>query len=216
MKSSTRFGFILMAILVLVIFALPTFAQMGMQGAPQHPGPKGPPSPHSDGPFSTESIKERLGLTDEQVEKFSKIRSDYLKESIKKQAEIKVAGVELLELLDQKKMDQAQIEKKLRQIETLKTDLALFRIKMLFKTKDFLNDDQFAKLKSMTMRMIRHGMMEGRMGRMESGMMGQGMGRGMGGSGMMGPGMTGQGGMGQGMMGRHGMDSMGDDYDGDD
>jgi Spy/CpxP family protein refolding chaperone len=216
--KSIRFGFVFMAIFVFAAFTLPiAFAQMG-------PGPGG--SPHS-GPkrgssfaheaFSVESFKEKLDLTDEQVEKFSKIRSDYLKESIKKRAEIKVAGVELFELFDQKKIDQAQIEKKLRQIEALKTDIALFRIKMLFKTQAFLNEDQFEKLKTMTKRMIGHRMMKGKRGMMGSGM-GQGRMHDMG-QGMMGPGM-GQGrmhDMGQGMMGpgRMDADEMESPYDDD-
>ena len=166
------------------------FAQMGMMGAPKHPpGPRGPSSSHPDEPFSLESYKDRLGLTDEQVEKFAKVRADYRKETIKKQAEIEVAAIELSELLDQKKVDLGQVEKKLRQVESLKTDLALYRIKTLLKTKEFLNEDQFEKLKSQSLRMMQHKMMPGRMG-----------------SKMMGSGMTGQG-----MMGHHEMDSSEDE-----
>jgi len=151
----------------------------GQMGTPKHPsGQKGPPSLHPTEPFSLESYKERLGLTDEQMEKFAKVRSDYRKEVIKKRAEIQVASVELSELLDQKKVDLGQVEKKLRQVESLKADLTLYRIKTLFKTKEFLSEDQFEKLKAFSLRMMQHGMMmPGRMapGMMDPGMMGRGM-----------------------------------------
>lgn len=194
MKSPRRIHLVLTVLIVLILAASPmAFGQMGMMGGPQRPGPKGPPSQHPAEPFSLESYKERLGLTEEQAEKFAKVRSDYRKEVIKKRAEIQVAAVELSELLDQKKVDLNQVEKKLRQVEGLKTDLTLYRIKTLFKTKEFLSEDQFEKLKSFSFRMMRHGMMPGRMGR---GMMGPDM---------MGRGMMGQGMMGQGMMGDSGM-----------
>jgi len=192
MRSPRKIQVVLTALVVLILTAGPmALAQMGMMGAPQHPtGRKASPPRHSVNPFSVESYKERLGLNPEQAEKFAKVRSDYLKEVIKKRAEIQVAGVELSELLDQKKADLGQVEKKLRQLEDLKTDLTLSRIKTLFKTKDFLNEEQFEKLKTFSFRMMQHGaMMPGRMGRgmMGSGMMGSGM---MGGdttdSGMMG------------------------------
>ncbi len=185
MKSPRRIHLILAVLTILILAANPrAFGQMDMMGAPQHPGPKAPPSQHPAEPFSLESYKERLGLTDEQVEKFAKVRSDYRKEVIKKRAEIQVAGVELSELLDQKKVDLGQVEKKLHQLESLKADLTLYRIKTLFKTKEFLSEDQFEKLKNFSLRMMQHRMMPGRMG---PGMMGQGMmGPGMRDSGMMG------------------------------
>jgi Spy/CpxP family protein refolding chaperone len=185
MKSSTRFELIFIAILVLAIASLPTaFAQMGPSGL-QHPGSKGPSSQNSGEASSMESYKDRLGLTDEQAEKFAKVRSDYRKETIKKQADLQVAGVELSELMNEKKVDLGQVEKKLRQIESLKTDLAMYRIKTLFKTKEFLNDAQFEKLKTQSLRMMQHGMMGGRM----EGEMSPGMGQGMRGYGKEGRGM---------------------------
>lgn len=178
----------------LVVLALATspmvLAQMGMMEGPHKPsGQKEPSSRYSAEPFSLESFKDRLGLTDEQAGKFEKIWSEYRKETIRKQADIQVAGIELSELLDQKKVDLGQVEKKLRQLEDHKTDLILYRIKTLFRTKEFLSEDQFEKLKSMALRMVRHRMTGTR------------------GHDMMSPGMMGQGMMGEGMMGHHEMDS---------
>ena len=184
--KSLRSATIALAVLVVLVFAASPagFAQMGMMGGPHSPSAQERPSPrYSAEPFSLESFKERLGLTDEQAGKFEKLWSDYRKETIRKGADIQVDGIELSELLDQKKVDLAQVEKKLRQLESVKTELALYRIKTLFKTKEFLSEDQFEKLKSQSLRMMQHEMnMAGREGskmmcshKMCSGMMGQGM-----------------------------------------
>jgi Spy/CpxP family protein refolding chaperone len=182
MKSSRSVQVAFSVLIVLILSASPiVFAQMGMMGGPRKPsGQQGPRSQFHE-PFSLESFKDRLGLTDDQAEKFAKLWSDYRKETIKKRADIQVAGIDLTELLDQKKVDMGKIEKKLREIEDLKTELALHRIKTLFKAKEFLSEDQFEKLKGFSLRMMRHGMMMGQMGH---GMMGPGM---MGGSSEMTP-----------------------------
>lgn len=174
MKSPNRFEFILMAIIVLVAVTSPmAFGQMGMMGGPHKPSGQKEPSPgYSAKPPSLENFKERLGLTDEQAVKFTKLWSDYRKETIKKEADIQVAGIDLSELMEQKKVDLGQLEKKLRQLEDMKTELMLYRVRTLFKAKEFLNEDQFEKLKTFGLRMMHHKMMMGQMGH---GMMGRGM-----------------------------------------
>jgi hypothetical protein len=179
MKSPSRFEFILMAIIVVVLVTSPmAFGQMGMMGGPHKPAGQMESSPgYSAKPPSPENFKERLGLTDEQAVKFAKLWSDYRKETIKKQADIQVAGIDLSELMEQKKVDMGQLEKKLRQLEDMKTDLMLYRVRTLFKAKEFLNEDQFEKLKSFGLRMMHHKMMMGQMGHgmMDRGMMKPGM-----------------------------------------
>ena len=179
MKSPNRFEFILMAIIVLVAVTSPmAFGQMGMMGGPHKPSGQMESSPgYSAKPPFLENFKERLGLTDEQAVKFTKLWSDYRKETIKKEADIQVAGIDLSELMEQKKVDLGQLEKKLRQLEDMKTELMLYRVRTLFKAKEFLNEDQFEKLKNFGLRMTHHKMMMGQMGHgmMDRGMMKPGM-----------------------------------------
>ena len=110
---------------------------------------------HGD-PFSPEMLREHLGLNDEQVQKMRQLRTDYEKESIRKHADLRVAQLELGELMQQKSIDIGQVEKKVRQIETVRGDLMLFRVRSLVKTKDFLTPEQFDKFKQMTLAFSAH------------------------------------------------------------
>jgi hypothetical protein len=127
--------------------------------------------PHGD-MLSPEMLREALGLNDEQVQKLRQLRSDYEKETIRKHADLRVARLEMRDLLEQKNIDMGQLEKKIRQIEGVRSDLMLFRVKSLMKAKEFLSAEQFDRLRKMTLAMAAHrggGMMGGPM--MGGGMM---------------------------------------------
>jgi Spy/CpxP family protein refolding chaperone len=101
--------------------------------------------------MSMENMKQRLGLTDDQAEKLKVLRSNYLKETTMQGAKVKVAELELNDLLDEKKLDTSKIEKKVKEIELLKGELLMGRIRSLIKSADFLTPEQFAQLRAMTM-----------------------------------------------------------------
>lgn len=167
----------------------PGMGGMGMGGMqrPGHPGMM----------FSPSFLKDQLKLSDEQIDKFKKLRGDYEKESIKRGADIKIAEIELWDLFDRKDATADQIEKKVREVEAKKTDLRVFRFKQLLTVKSILTPEQFEKFRSMGMMMFGGG---------RYGMGGMGMMRGMKGSGM---GMMGHPGMGGGYRGGY-------DYDDED
>ncbi|HUJ79107.1 MAG TPA: periplasmic heavy metal sensor [Nitrospiria bacterium] len=102
--------------------------------------------------LSTENLKQRLGLTDDQAVKLKALRSDYLKTTTMQGAKVRVAEYELNDLLDEKKLDASKIEKKVKEIESLKGELMMSRIRSLLKSADFLSPEQFAQLRAMTMR----------------------------------------------------------------
>ena len=153
---------------------------MGMGGAQ---GPGG--GPGMGMMFSQSFLKDQLKLSDDQIDKFRKLRSEYEKESIKRGADLKVAEIELWDLMDKKDLTADQIEKKVREVEGKRTDLRVYRFKQLMTVKTILTPEQFEKFRSMGM------MMFGGAGRYGAGM---GMGMGMKG----GPGMMGHPGMGPG------------------
>jgi Spy/CpxP family protein refolding chaperone len=101
--------------------------------------------------MTTENLKQRLGLTDEQAAKLKALRSTYLKETTMQGAKVRVAELELNDLLDEKTLDASKIEKKVKEIESLKGDLLMLRIRSLMKAADFLSPEQFAQLRAMTM-----------------------------------------------------------------
>ena len=139
---------------------------------------------YGEGPFDIEMFKEQLKLTDDQVAKLKKIRLDYQKEMIKRRANLRVAELELWELIDAKNLDMDKADKKVKEAEAIRAGIMLYRIKALQETRKFLTDEQYEQFrelgfKSMRRMMGRHGMMGGMGGGMGGGMMGGGMGGGM-------------------------------------
>ncbi len=134
---------------------------------------------YGGGPFDIDMLKDQLKLNDDQMAKLKKIRSDYQKEMIKRHANMKVAEMELWEILDTKNLDMAKAEKKVKELEGMRSDLMMYRIKALQDTQKFLTPEQYEQFRELGFRAMR-GMM-GRHG-MGGGMMGGGMG-----GGMMGP-----------------------------
>ncbi len=117
---------------------------MGREGG--HGGPGGMMAQ-----MSAENLKQRLGLSDDQATKLKELRRNYLKETTMQGARIRVAGLELSDLLDEKKLDASKIEKKVKEIEALKSELTMGRIRSLIKTAEFLTPEQFEQLRAMTM-----------------------------------------------------------------
>jgi Spy/CpxP family protein refolding chaperone len=123
----------------------------GMGSGPGHPGMM----------FSPSFLKDQLKLSDEQIEKFKKLRNDYERESIRRNAEIKIAEMDLWDVFDKKDVTADQLEKKVREVEAKKTDLRVFRFKQVFTIKSILTAEQFEKFRSLGMSMFgggRYGM----------------------------------------------------------
>jgi hypothetical protein len=90
--------------------------------------------------------RERLGLSAAQVKTLEQLRNDFQKESIRKDADLRVAEMDLNGLLGAEKIDMPKVEAKVREIERLRTDLRLARIRTIQKGKEVLTADQRKKL----------------------------------------------------------------------
>ncbi|HXX58188.1 MAG TPA: periplasmic heavy metal sensor [Thermodesulfovibrionales bacterium] len=114
-----------------------------------------------------------LGLDEKQKAEVREIRNRVMKETVKKRAEAQIARIELKELLDKDPIDMKAVEAKLRQIETLETDMRLSLIKAREEVKSKLTPEQRKKMREM----MEPGHMMGGMGMMEGkcGMMGEKM-----------------------------------------
>lgn len=160
------------------------------QTPPGHPptgmgGMRGPggaaPGGHPGGMFSPGFFQEELGLSGEQLEKFKKMRGEYQKEAIRRKADIRIAEIELWDLVEKKDSTADQLEKKVREVEGKKTDLRVFRFKQLATLKTILTPEQFEKFRGLGFMMYGPGRkMGGGRGMMEmpGGMMGGGKGYG--------------------------------------
>ncbi|MFA4918794.1 MAG: periplasmic heavy metal sensor [Thermodesulfovibrionales bacterium] len=90
-----------------------------------------------------------LGLDEQQREAIKEIKSKVIKEAIRKRADERIAGVELKELLDKDPVDMKAVEAKLKQIETLKTEMYLSLITATEEVKSKLAPEQRKKFREM-------------------------------------------------------------------
>ncbi len=88
-----------------------------------------------------------LGLDEKQKEAIKDIRTSAKKNAIRKIAEIRIARIELVEILDKDPVDMGAVEAKIKQMESLKTDLHMSRIKAMEEIKAKLTPEQRQKFK---------------------------------------------------------------------
>ena len=133
----------------------PESAMMG-QGMMPHMGPgMGQPMMHHQPgrggmqPGFFLRFRAELGLTDDQVSRLTALRSEYLKQTIRRDADIKIARLELRELLAEETWNLPQAEEKIRQISALTTQTRLERLHALARGRDILTAEQRKKLKEL-------------------------------------------------------------------
>lgn len=103
--------------------------------------------------------RDELGLSAAQVQSLEKLRGDYMREAIRRDADRKIARLDLLALMrpdaadPTKAVDMAQVEAKVRAIEKLRADLQLARIRTIEAGKAQLTPDQRTKLNGLLAQM---------------------------------------------------------------
>jgi Spy/CpxP family protein refolding chaperone len=90
-----------------------------------------------------------LGLDEKQKAEVKEIKSRTMKEMIKKRADGQVAHIELKDLLDKDPVNMKAVEAKLKQIETIKTEMHLSLIRAREEVKSKLTPEQRKKFKEM-------------------------------------------------------------------
>jgi len=90
-----------------------------------------------------------LGLSQAQVEGLERLRTDFGREAAQREADIRAAERELAGLLAADPVDLARVEGKLRQIERLRTDVRLGRIRTIEQGKAQLTPDQLARFRAL-------------------------------------------------------------------
>ena len=92
------------------------------------------------------AYRQELGLSPAQVQELDRLRADFQREAIKRDADLKVAEMDLAALLKADSADMAKVEAKAREIERLRADLRLGRICAIEQGKALLTAEQRAKL----------------------------------------------------------------------
>jgi Spy/CpxP family protein refolding chaperone len=93
--------------------------------------------------------REELGLSREQVQSLERLRADFQRDAIRREADIRIAESELETLLAAEAVDLEQVEAKLRAIAQLGADLRLSRIRAIEQGKGLLTQEQLAKLRAL-------------------------------------------------------------------
>ena len=93
--------------------------------------------------------RERLSLTADQVKHLEQLRNDFAKESIRSEANLRIAEMDLTSLLESQPVDMTKAEAKIREIERIRGDLRISRIRSIEKGKAQLNAEQRRKFQEL-------------------------------------------------------------------
>jgi Spy/CpxP family protein refolding chaperone len=88
-----------------------------------------------------------LGLDDKQIDALKALRSNTIKDMIKRRADKQIAGIELKDLLGKEPVDMKSVEASVRKNESLKAEMFLALIKAHEEMKSILTPDQRMRLK---------------------------------------------------------------------
>jgi Spy/CpxP family protein refolding chaperone len=125
-------------------------AQLQRWGSWSGEGP-GPGGMRGDRPLISMALRHRaeLGLSGSQVEALERLRSDFQREAIRREADIRVAEMDLSTLVTRDPADMAAVEAKVREIERLRADLRIARIRTLEQGRAQLTAEQREKLRAL-------------------------------------------------------------------
>jgi hypothetical protein len=90
-----------------------------------------------------------LGLTPDQVSRLEALRTAFARESIKRDADIRVGEMDLATLLEQEPLDMGKVEAKIQEVSKLRTDLQIGRLRTLEQGRAVLTPEQRTKLKAL-------------------------------------------------------------------
>ncbi|MBI2152763.1 MAG: periplasmic heavy metal sensor [Candidatus Rokubacteria bacterium] len=108
------------------------------------------PAPRGERPLITLMLrlKDELGLSPDQVQSLERLRADFQREAIRRDADLRIAEMDLAALLEKDPVDLGQVDAKLREVERLRVDLRLARIRAIEQGKAQLTPEQRAKLRT--------------------------------------------------------------------
>jgi Spy/CpxP family protein refolding chaperone len=95
------------------------------------------------------SRRDELNLSSDQIKNLERIRSDYEREAIKNEADLRVAELDLADLLRADPVDLKKAETKIRDVERLRADLRFGRVRAIEQGKQVLSQEQRVKLRDM-------------------------------------------------------------------
>ncbi|WAC08046.1 MAG: Spy/CpxP family protein refolding chaperone [Thermodesulfobacteriota bacterium] len=144
---------IVLSLLLIVIFALPAFSQI--MDKPTHEGHHGQMMGMCNMDMMGNMMDmclanaDKIGLTDEQINKITPIHREMQKKQARFIADQKISQIELMEIMDVKDFDLGKANAAVKKIADIKTAHHLEMLKSMQEVRTILTDDQFKKMKNM-------------------------------------------------------------------
>ena len=92
---------------------------------------------------------DEMGLTDDQVMKMKPVHREMQKKDARFKADLKIAEIELMEIMEVKDFDLEKAGSAVKKIEEIKTAHHLEMLKAMKEIRTILTDEQFKKMKKM-------------------------------------------------------------------
>ena len=141
--------------LLTLITAVPAFSQMMDMPMKEHRAGHGPMMEMGQMDEMGDMMgmcmehAEMMGLTDDQLMKMMPVHREMQKKQAQFEADLKIAEIELMEIMEVKDFDLEKASSAVKKIEGLKTAHQLEMLKAMKKVRASLSDEQFKKMKKM-------------------------------------------------------------------
>jgi Spy/CpxP family protein refolding chaperone len=93
--------------------------------------------------------KDELGLSSEQAARLEALRSAFAREAVRRDADIRIAELDLAALFDKDPLDMPQVEAKIKELAQLRADYRIARLRTLEQGKGVLTAEQRTKLQAL-------------------------------------------------------------------
>jgi Spy/CpxP family protein refolding chaperone len=150
---------IVFALLLMVVIAVPAFSQMNDMPMKGHGEGHGQMMEMGNmdmmgGDMMCMEQADKMGLTDDQMMKMKPLHREMQKKQIRSKADLKIAEIELMEIMDVKDFDLDKATSAVKKIEDIKTAQHLEMLKAMKDMRAILTDEQFKNMhKMMSMKM---------------------------------------------------------------
>ena len=147
---------LVLSLLLTVVFAVPAFSQMADMPMKGHGEGHGHMMEidHMDmmgGDMMCMEHADKMGLTDDQITKMKSMRREMQKSQIRSKADLKIAEIELMEIMEVKDFDLDKASSTVKKIGDIKTARHLEMLKAMKDMRTILTDEQFKKMHKMCM-----------------------------------------------------------------
>jgi len=162
---------VFLAVCLMVTFSLPAFADMQHMPMDEHKAHgqmemcekcdmhRGGMEYHRMGDMIGRCLQlaDKIGLSEDQINKLKPLHREMLKKQIRFKADLKLARIDLMEIMEVKDFDMEKASAAVKKIGDMKTEHHLEMLKTMKEARSILTDDQFKKMKKMMhMRMEEH------------------------------------------------------------